>query len=103
MRRDALFLLLGSFSISIPVSVAAAPARNNCVAARSEARYRNYGYDHVVILQSACQKAASCEVSTNVNPEVQLVSVAPGERLELLTFRGSPARDFAARVHCAPK
>src|SRR5688572_30118871 len=72
-----------------------------CVRWRSEVRYRNAGYDHVVILQNACDAPAVCTVTTNVNPDPISAQVAPGQVTEVLTFRGSPASTFDARVQCA--
>ena len=71
-----------------------------CIRVSSEARYRNYGYDHLVTIQNGCDRAASCEVSTDVNPDVIHVRVGAGEALEVVTFRGSPAYVFTARVRC---
>jgi hypothetical protein len=105
MRKNAAVLL-------VPAALAAAaalavPAADDgaetlsCVRWRSEARYRNFGYDHVVILQNGCDAPAICSVKTNVNPEPISADVAPGEQTEVLTFRGSPASTFDARVQCA--
>ena len=67
--------------------------------ARRGPRARVWLY-HFVILESSCQKVASCAVSSDVNPEVQNVSVAPGETTEVATFLGSPASTFTPRVTC---
>ena len=72
----------------------------SCVRYRGEARYRNYGYDHVVHLTSTCAKVAVCSVATDAAPEPVGVRLAPAERLEVVTLRGSPARSFVARVAC---
>ena len=71
-----------------------------CVSSWGESRYRNLGYDHIVHLKNRCEKSALCRVSTNVNPDPVEGTVAPGEERELLTFRGSPARDFVPKVDC---
>jgi len=68
---------------------------------RSESRYANGGYNHVVILQNACDAPAMCTVTTNVNPDPIRATLAPGAVTEVLTFRGSPAYAFEARVQCA--
>lgn len=71
-----------------------------CVRVRPEARYRNLGYDHIVHLDSGCDRDAFCDVSTDVNPAVQRV-VAPARRsVEVVTFIGSPARVFSPKVSC---
>jgi hypothetical protein len=71
-----------------------------CIRVSSEARYRNYAYDHIVTIANGCDRAASCEVSTDVNPDVIHVRLAAGGATEVLTFRGSPATVFTARVRC---
>lgn len=77
------------------------PAAPTCIRWWAEARFRNYGYDHWVHVHSGCNVDAVCAVSTNVRREPIEVRVAPGRTVEVLTFRGSPAREFAARVDCA--
>ncbi len=72
----------------------------DCVRAWSEARPRYPGYDHIVHLESACTVEATCSISTNVNPQTIVATVPPGESTEVLTFMGSPAREFAAKVEC---
>jgi hypothetical protein len=87
-----------------PIAAADEPvhaAPPSCVRFWPEARYRNYGYDHVVHLNSRCHRTASCSVSTDVNPKVIAVAVAPGEHVEVVTFRGSPMPEFTAIVECS--
>src|SRR4051812_5354319 len=62
-----------------------------CVRAWSEARYSGAGYDHLVYVASDCDAPISCATWTDVNPEPQALSIAPGETVGVLTFRGSPA------------
>lgn len=71
-----------------------------CIRFWPEARYRNYGYDHVVHLQSECQVQAVCDVSTDVNPSQVVVRLPAGAHVEVLTMRGSPAREFRPQVAC---
>ena len=71
-----------------------------CVQAWTEARYRNYGYDHYVHIYNGCTAFATCRVSTNVAPKPIKVRVKPGRIEEVLTFRGSPSQEFVPRVHC---
>lgn len=73
-----------------------------CMRWHQEARYRGYGYDHLVTLVSHCERSVACEVSTDVAPSAVTVAVAPGATETVLTFRGSPAREFTASVVCAP-
>jgi hypothetical protein len=70
-----------------------------CVEAWGEVRYRS-GYDHIVHVRNGCEKPVLCAVSTNVNPDPQKVTVPPKEEIEVLTFRGSPAREFVPKVDC---
>lgn len=71
-----------------------------CVRAWPEARYRNYGYDHIVHLYNGCSAAARCRVSTDVAPAPIDVALAVGEKREVVTFRGSPSSQFAFQVSC---
>jgi hypothetical protein len=94
----ALWLLM---ALAGPVSAAdTQPKRPTCVDVRTEARYRNYGYDHLVTIRNGCDQAVSCDVGTDVSPEPTRVSVAAHAEADVLTFRGSPAREFSARVEC---
>jgi hypothetical protein len=72
-----------------------------CIRWTTEVRYRPYGYDHLVHIHSACERAASCRVSTDVNPDAITVRVPPRESVTVVTFQGSPARTFSAKVACA--
>jgi hypothetical protein len=71
-----------------------------CVNHWAEARYRNYGYDHIVHLSSNCRTEVVCLVSTNVSPNNVRVALAPGAEKEVLTYRGSPSREFTPNVRC---
>jgi hypothetical protein len=71
-----------------------------CVTWWGEARPTGYGFRHVVVLKSACTKPATCDVSTDVNPEIQKVTVAPGETREVVTFLEAPGSGFTPRVSC---
>ena len=74
-----------------------------CVIVQLEARIRYPGYNHIVHLTNACSVEAVCQVSTNVNPEVMTAVVPAGASVEVLTFMGSPAREFTARVECSTR
>ncbi|MBI2391362.1 MAG: hypothetical protein HYV09_17360 [Deltaproteobacteria bacterium] len=71
-----------------------------CVRFWGEARPTGYGYRHVVVLESKCKTKQTCDVSTDVNPEVQKVPVDPGQTKEVVTFLESPASAFTPRVVC---
>jgi hypothetical protein len=95
-------LALWAASLSAPLSAASATEGSGprCVQASFEVRYGNAGYDHVVYLHNQCAARASCDVSSDVNPEPIRVLMARGEKAEVVTMRGSPARQFAPRVTC---
>jgi len=76
------------------------PRPLQCVQFWPEARYSGAGYDHWVHLLSDCDALAICSVVTNVNPDVIEARVAPGEHVAVLTWRGSPAREFKASAYC---
>jgi hypothetical protein len=71
-----------------------------CIQHRAEVRYGNLGYDHIVHLRNKCRTRATCAVSTNVNPKPTQAGVRAGEEVEVLTMRGSPAREFTPHVDC---
>ncbi len=97
-RPAVIAVMLFAFSgLGIRESKAATP---KCIDTWTEAIYRNYGYDHIVHVRNRCERAAACDVSTDVNPEVQHVTVPPAHETAVQTFRGSPARVFVARVNC---
>jgi hypothetical protein len=84
-----------------PVRDAPAGPANDCATVKSEARYIGYGYYHVVILKNGCSKPVTCEVWTDVDPTPrQTVTAKPGETAEVVTRRGSPAREFKADRSC---
>jgi hypothetical protein len=76
------------------------PAVPACVHVTTRALYSGVGYNHWVDLQNGCEKRASCVVSTDVNPQPTTAEVDPGAKTEILTFMGSPAYAFTARVAC---
>lgn len=76
------------------------PAGPVCLETSHEARYKGMGYDHVVIVNNTCSDAYRCAISTNVNPRVVQLDVPPKSRREVVTFRGSPARQFVPNTVC---
>lgn len=74
-----------------------------CVKWWGETRATGTGYRHVVVLSNGCAKPALCDVSTDVNPEVQKVTVAPATIEEVVTFFDSPASAFTPNVTCKLK
>ncbi len=100
-------MLRGSFAWAplVWLAVSGGPAPSplvaaTCVQVRAEARYRNLGYDHVVYLDSKCDKDAACQVSTDVNPTVTRVAAPAKKTTEVVTFIGSPSRVFTPKVTC---
>jgi hypothetical protein len=59
------------------------------------------GYNHVVTIENGCERAVACVVSTDVAPDPIQATVESKKRVELTTFRGSPARVFTPRVKCS--
>ena len=97
----ALFVASMVVAASAAAQDAGAPsALPACISVSTEARYVPYGYNHVVILRSGCSKAATCTVATDVNPQPATAEIAPNASVEVLTFSGSPAQAFRARVTC---
>lgn len=96
----AAFVGLTTFGATVAAEPAPQGGLPSCVTVKATARYRNYGYDHVVHVLNGCDRSASCEVSTDVNPTPQVVTVSPKEATEVITFVGSPSRVFTPRVTC---
>jgi hypothetical protein len=102
-RWLACTLVLTGIGLVIAASPAAATPPDtaaNCIRVAPEARYRGLGYNHIVHLTNVCKSSAECDVSTDVNPDAQHVTVAAGEHIEVTTFMGSPARVFVPKVEC---
>jgi hypothetical protein len=100
--RHTILVCLGAFLLA-PVFAAGAPskaANPECLGIWGEVRYRGFGYDHIVHVSNRCAQTAICDVSSDVNPTPQRVIVPVGQEVEVLTFRGSPSREFVPRVDC---
>ena len=82
------------------------PAKDNskrpagCVDVTTQARFASIGYDHIVTLKSECKKVVKCQVRTNVTSEASNVTLAPAAEESVVTWRGSPAREFTPDVTC---
>ena len=74
-----------------------------CVHWVSEAVWAGLAYNHLVHLSSACKQAMQCKVTTNVNPDPVTVSLQPKEQKTVVTYLGSPASEFSAKVSCNKK
>jgi hypothetical protein len=75
-------------------------AASSCVRHETRVKY-SLGYDHLVDLRNDCKKAVSCSVFTDVNPKKQTVAIQPGASATVVTYVGSPAREFKATVDCS--
>ena len=71
-----------------------------CIRAWKEAPYRSLGYDHIVAVHNGCERARRCTVTSDVSPASYTVTVEHNRTVRVLTFRGAPRRQFAARVRC---
>ena len=97
-------LVVGAVAVVGGLALSAAGDRTAanpaCITWQTEVRYRPYGYDHVVVIHNECDRNATCGITTNVNPNEIRVVVEAGRDAEVVTFAGSPSRDFTAAVHC---
>jgi hypothetical protein len=103
MRALLTFVVLFGCVATRPLAArgfAREPPLPPCIHFWSEARYRPFGYDHVVHIRSACSADARCKVTTDVNPEVLDATVPAHGEVEVITQVGSPAREFTAEVAC---
>lgn len=100
LAAPALVLCVLDVSAGAPVELADDAGAAPCVKYWGEARPTGYGYRHVVVLHSDCKKPQTCDVSTDVNPEIQKVPVSPGETKDVVTFLESPVSAFTPRVIC---
>jgi hypothetical protein len=84
-------------------SSAADAGSPDCVKVRPEVHYGALGYDHIVHLRNVCDQTYQCTVKTDVNPKPIDVAVPARFEVQVVTFRGSPARVFVAYVDCHPQ
>ena len=76
---------------------AAIPA---CLHVRAESRRGVTGFDHWVFIDSDCDLAAACDVSTDVNPETMTVTIQPRSTSSVLTASEASASKFTPYVTC---
>ena len=77
------------------------PNAVDCATVTASARMQAYGYAHVVTLSNHCARAVSCEVWTDVDPSPHYTLTAKaGQRAEVITRNGSPAREVQAGKQC---
>ena len=95
-----LAVLAGGVPAQAAPPSAAGPAPATCVDVQGQASFASVGYDHLVKLTNNCKMRVACSVRTNVNPDAAHVSLAPSEATTVVTWRGSPAREFTPDVTC---
>lgn len=100
MRIFLLSLALVGLALPVLSSAQEGSSRPECLRVSKEAPYQGYGYTHIVVLTSTCERAARCEVATDVDPQPQTQRVAAGATERVVTRRGSPASEFTPRVSC---
>lgn len=99
MRRSISAIAL-CFALALPAIGLAQNDVPSCVTVRGQSRWGAGAYNHVVTVRNACERTVRCQVATSVNPRATEVSVRAGESAEVVTFLGSPAREFTPRVSC---
>lgn len=78
-------------------------AAKQCTKHHTETPYRNYGYDHIVVISNTCEHVEHCVIEASSVDGKQEVDVpANGERSVTVRI-GSPAREFTAKVSCEKK
>ncbi len=106
MKRPLYLLALAAPTLALAAGTAlgqsgsAVGDRPDCVTADGHAVYTGFGYSHSVHVQNRCTFAVDCHVSTDVNPEVHDIHLAPGAATDVATFLSSPASTFVATVVC---
>jgi hypothetical protein len=104
-RKDGLFLplVLCLLVLAMSAHAAAEPtpaAKAGCVTWTKEARYEGLGFNHYVHFESACKAVMVCSVTTNANPDPTVATVPAGGKASVVTYKGSPASEFTAKVSC---
>lgn len=95
----ALVLVLAPLTAS-PRTAAAQNTVPDCVTVRAIVRYGAGAYNHWVRVENGCERRVRCQIATNVNPDPVAATIEPGANTEVMTFMGSPAREFTPRVTC---
>jgi hypothetical protein len=99
VMKTFLAALLGTLGIglAVPARAEKTPA---CIRWWGQTVSTPGGYNHVVGIDNGCDRPASCAVSTDVAPDPIQASVPARQKVELVTFRGSPASAFKPKVTC---
>jgi len=103
-RRTVLAIVASALAVAALAHAQQPPTvagvRPTCVAVSFSARYSGYGYNHLVTIHNTCASAATCTVTTDVNPAPTQVAIAKDATETVSTFVGSPARTFVPTVAC---
>lgn len=87
---------------SPPAPPAGPVTADTCAVATGSVRPEAYGYTHVVSLRNGCARPVTCELWSDVDPEPRVrVEVLPGQTAEIVTRRGSPAREVRGFRKCS--
>jgi hypothetical protein len=97
VKSRAALVVLGLAALADPARAERAPA---CVRWWSQVVSTASGYNHVVGIENGCDMPAACVVSTDVAPDPIQATVAAKQKVELVTFRGSPSSTFKPKVEC---
>ncbi|MEO6575889.1 MAG: hypothetical protein ABIP89_18700, partial [Polyangiaceae bacterium] len=91
--------LAAALSVSV-ASAQDAPSADDCIRSWGAARFNGSGYTHRIYISNVCPAAASCIVSTDVNPQPERVVAPPMSDIDVTTFLDSPSSVFVGRVVC---
>lgn len=58
------------------------------------------GFNHLLHLESDCEHALHCEISTDANTVLGVITIPARSNMVINTFRGAPTEDFTADVRC---
>jgi hypothetical protein len=83
-----------------PTADAASGEATGCAEIGGASFWASTGWSHVVYLTNRCSRTITCEVSTNVDPEVHRTDVATNITVQVVTTTGSPERVFVPKVMC---
>ncbi len=102
MRRHFKIIALMALTVggALGALAMAGPSTPPCIRSWPEVRDTPAGYDHAVHIGNDCRARAHCAVSSDVSPEPVHVEVPAGDDVEVITSRGSRAREFTPRVEC---
>ncbi len=98
-RRAWIAVLATGFAL-VPLFAHAEYEGPDCVTHRGHVIYQAYGYTHFVAIENGCEEAVSCRVRTSATSAEVRVRLDASSSKEIVTRRGSPAREFAVTLRC---